>query len=87
MRKAALLEALYTDPDDSEIKSIDVLMHRLRKRLIAAGADGLITTVWGAGYIVREHAAQQESVSEVASRDIAAHGANVRDHRRALAVH
>lgn len=56
VRKAALLDALYSDPDDSEIKSIDVLMHRLRKRLMAAGADGLITTVWGSGYIVREPA-------------------------------
>ena len=57
VRKSALLDALYTDPDDSEVKSIDVLMHRLRKRLTAAGADGLITTVWGSGYIVREFAA------------------------------
>lgn len=54
VRKSALLDALYSDPDDSEIKSLDVLMHRLRKRLMAAGADGLITTVWGSGYIVRE---------------------------------
>ncbi len=54
VRKSALLDALYSDPDDSEIKSLDVLMHRLRKRLTAAGADGLITTVWGSGYIVRE---------------------------------
>ena len=57
VRKSALLDALYTDPDDSEVKSIDVLMHRLRKRLMAAGAEGLITTVWGSGYIVREFAA------------------------------
>ena len=57
VRKSALLDALYTDPDDSEVKSIDVLMHRLRKRLMSAGADGLITTVWGSGYIVREYAA------------------------------
>ena len=58
VRKAALLDALYTDPDDSEIKSIDVLMHRLRKRLAASGAEGLITTVWGSGYVVREYVAE-----------------------------
>jgi two-component system cell cycle response regulator CtrA len=52
--KAALLDALYNDLDEPEIKSIDVLMHRLRKRLAAGGADGIVATVWGAGYIVRE---------------------------------
>jgi two-component system cell cycle response regulator CtrA len=52
--KAALLDALYNDLDEPEIKSIDVLMHRLRKRLAAAGAESAVNTVWGAGYIMRE---------------------------------
>ena len=55
--KTALMDALYNDPDEPEIKSIDVLMHRLRKRLTAGGAGALISTVWGAGYIVRDPAA------------------------------
>ncbi len=84
VRKAALLEALYTDPDDSEIKSIDVLMHRLRKRLIAAGADGLVTTVWGAGYIVREHVANQDAVPMPLAE---AHDIGPRDRHLAVAVH
>ena len=54
--KSALMDALYNDPDEPEIKSIDVLMHRLRKRLAVGGAGALISTVWGAGYIVRDPA-------------------------------
>lgn len=58
--KAALLDALYNDIDEPEIKSIDVLMHRLRKRLAAGGADSVVSTVWGAGYIMREPVAEKE---------------------------
>jgi two-component system cell cycle response regulator CtrA len=66
--KAAMMDSLYGDLDEPEIKSIDVLMHRLRKRLAAAGVGALITTVWGAGYIVREIALPQP----VAARPVAA---------------
>jgi two-component system cell cycle response regulator CtrA len=59
--KAALLDALYNDLDEPEVKSIDVLMHRLRKRLTAGGADGVVSTVWGAGYIMREPPAPAEA--------------------------
>ena len=52
--KSAVMDSLYGDIDEPEIKSIDVLMHRLRKRLGASGVGALVTTVWGAGYIVRE---------------------------------
>ena len=52
--KSAVMDTLYGDIDEPEIKSIDVLMHRLRKRLGASGVGSLVTTVWGAGYIVRE---------------------------------
>lgn len=58
--KAALLDAVYNDLDEPEIKSIDVLMHRLRKRLAAGGAEGLVSTVWGAGYIIREPVSSDE---------------------------
>lgn len=74
--KGALMDALYNDPDEPEIKSIDVLMHRLRKRLAAGGAGALVSTVWGAGYIVRDPAT---SVS-IADTAIHLNGA-------ALAVH
>ena len=52
--KSAVMDTLYGDINEPEIKSIDVLMHRLRKRLAAAGVGTLVATVWGAGYIVRE---------------------------------
>jgi hypothetical protein len=37
-------------------------MHRLRKRLAASGVGSLVTTVWGAGYIVREAAAVEPAL-------------------------
>ena len=66
--KSAVLDTLYGDIDEPEIKSIDVLMHRLRKRLAAAGVGSLITTVWGAGYIVRESVAATEAPVERPAR-------------------
>ena len=48
------------------MKSIDVLMHRLRKRLAAGGADGVVSTVWGAGYIMREPALATEVLAPLA---------------------
>lgn len=60
--KSAVMDTLYGDIDEPEIKSIDVLMHRLRKRLGAAGVGALITTVWGAGYIVREMAVAEPAI-------------------------
>ncbi|OIQ93699.1 transcriptional regulatory protein QseB [mine drainage metagenome] len=52
--KAALEEAIY--PFDKEIASnaIEVLMHRLRKRLQTAEADVGIHTMRGIGYILAE---------------------------------
>jgi len=52
--RQVLMDALYGELDEPSVKSIDVLMHRLRKRLAAAGVGTLITTVWGGGYMVRE---------------------------------
>jgi len=60
--KSAVMDMLYGDMDEPEIKSIDVLMHRLRKRLAAAGVGTLITTVWGAGYIVREAVIKEATI-------------------------
>ncbi len=36
------------------MKIIDVFICKLRKKLVQAGADNLIGTVWGRGYMVRE---------------------------------
>jgi two-component system, cell cycle response regulator CtrA len=70
--KSAVMDMLYGDIDEPEIKSIDVLMHRLRKRLSAAGVGTLVTTVWGAGYIVREAVLADPSIDRPLRLDRAA---------------
>ena len=70
--KSAVMDTLYGDIDEPEIKSIDVLMHRLRKRLAAAGVGALVTTVWGAGYIVREALASEPALERKMHVDTAA---------------
>jgi two-component system cell cycle response regulator CtrA len=52
--KETFLSHLYTGVEEPEIKTIDVLICRLRKKLVAAGAPNLIDTVWGCGYILHE---------------------------------
>jgi two-component system, cell cycle response regulator CtrA len=42
--------------DEPEMKIIDVFICKLRKKLAVAGADNLIGTVWGRGYMIREPA-------------------------------
>ncbi len=44
--------------DEPEVKIIDVLVCKLRKKLAPAGADNVIGTVWGRGYRMRDPAAQ-----------------------------
>jgi two-component system cell cycle response regulator CtrA len=46
--------------DEPEMKIIDVFICKLRKKLTLAGADNLIGTVWGRGYMIREQAAQTD---------------------------
>ena len=45
------------------MKIIDVFICKLRKKLAMAGADNLIGTVWGRGYMIREPAASHTGVS------------------------
>jgi Transcriptional regulatory protein, C terminal len=49
-------------------KIIDVFICKLRKKLALAGADNLIGTVWGRGYMIREpseHLLHHPAVMEV----------------------
>ena len=51
-------------------KIIDVFICKLRKKLALAGADNLIGTVWGRGYMIREPSPaastiQQETVTQL----------------------
>jgi two-component system cell cycle response regulator CtrA len=54
LTKGTFLNHLYCGGEEPEMKSIDVIVCRLRKKLAAAGVHTLIDTVWGSGYILRE---------------------------------
>lgn len=58
LTKEAFLNHLYGGMDEPEMKIIDVFICKLRKKLAHAGADNLIATVWGRGYMLREPAAE-----------------------------
>ena len=54
LTKEAFLNHLYGGMDEPEMKIIDVFICKLRKKLATAGADNLIGTVWGRGYMIRD---------------------------------
>lgn len=54
LTKEAFLNHLYGGMDEPEVKIIDVFICKLRKKLMQAGVDDLIRTVWGRGYMIRE---------------------------------
>ena len=54
LTKEAFLNHLYGGMDEPEMKIIDVFICKLRKKLALAGADNLIGTVWGRGYMIRD---------------------------------
>ena len=54
LTKEAFLNHLYGGMDEPEVKIIDVFVCKLRKKLAHYGADNLIGTVWGRGYMLRD---------------------------------
>jgi DNA-binding response OmpR family regulator len=44
------LSYLYTGKDEPEVKAIDVLVWRLRKKLAAHGCNSMLRNVWGHGF-------------------------------------
>ena len=54
LTKEAFLNHLYGGMDEPEMKIIDVFICKLRKKLATAGAEHLIGTVWGRGYMIRD---------------------------------
>ena len=60
LTKDQFLSHLYGGMDEPEMKIIDVFICKLRRKLAQAGADGLICTVWGRGYVLRAPQAIQE---------------------------
>jgi len=69
LTKEAFLNHLYGGMDEPEMKIIDVFICKLRKKLASAGANNLIGTVWGRGYMIRDSAAERgDTAISVASR-------------------
>jgi two-component system, cell cycle response regulator CtrA len=68
LNKDAFLTHLYCGMDEPEMKTIDVIMCRLRKKLAVAGVPSLIGTVWGCGYILRDPSADQQEDSSAANQ-------------------
>lgn len=56
LTKEAFLNHLYGGMDEPEMKIIDVFVCKLRKKLAQAGADNMIGTIWGRGYMIRDPA-------------------------------
>src|SRR5271168_4086950 len=54
LSKEMFLSHLYGGMDEPEMKIIDVFICKLRKKLATSGASGLIGTVWGRGYTMRD---------------------------------
>ena len=65
LTKDAFLNHLYGGMDEPEMKIIDVFICKLRKKLAQAGADNMIGTVWGRGYMVREPSAEPSAASSL----------------------
>ena len=59
LTKEAFLNHLYGGMDEPEVKIIDVFVCKLRKKLARAGAEGIIGTIWGRGYMIRELATHE----------------------------
>jgi len=56
LTKEMFLNHLYSSMDEPEIKIIDVFVCKLRKKLAdASGGVNYIETVWGRGYILKDH--------------------------------
>jgi two-component system cell cycle response regulator CtrA len=70
LTKEAFLNHLYGGMDEPEMKIIDVFICKLRKKLAIAGADGLIGTVWGRGYMMRDAGTERAAVGPVAEAPV-----------------
>ncbi len=65
LTKEAFLNHLYGGMDEPEVKIIDVFVCKLRKKLARAGAEGIIGTIWGRGYMIREPAAEESFLHRI----------------------
>jgi two-component system cell cycle response regulator CtrA len=66
LTKEMFLNHLYGGIDEPELKIIDVFVCKLRKKLSeSSGGLNYIETVWGRGYMLREHPAKEEEAHEL----------------------
>ena len=72
LTKEAFLNHLYGGMDEPEVKIIDVFICKLRKKLAQAGADNLIGTVWGRGYVMRDPSGPMARLPMPGTADLAA---------------
>jgi two-component system, OmpR family, response regulator QseB len=54
--KAAIESSLYGEDEDGASNSVEVLVHRLRKRLTGLGAQVTVVTLRGIGYMLTDQA-------------------------------
>jgi two-component system cell cycle response regulator CtrA len=64
LTKEAFLNHLYGGMDEPEVKIIDVFVCKLRKKLALAGGEGIIGTIWGRGYMIRDQAPAREGAPQ-----------------------
>jgi two-component system cell cycle response regulator CtrA len=71
--RESFLNQLYGGSEEPELKSMDVLICKLRKKLArATGGSHYIEAVWGRGYVLRDSAPRSGNVAQNASREDAA---------------
>lgn len=54
LTKENFLDHLYGGIDEPDPKIIDVFICKVRRKLLQAGANNIISTIWGRGYMVRD---------------------------------
>ncbi|HQT60134.1 MULTISPECIES: response regulator transcription factor [unclassified Acidiphilium] len=64
LSKEAILDHLYGGLDEPNPKIIDVFICKIRKKLISAGADDLIQTNWGRGYMIVDRREAEARITE-----------------------
>ncbi len=62
LAKEAFLNHLYGGLDEPEMKIVDVFVCKLRRKMAKAGAEGMIGTVWGRGYMIRSPDGEEDEM-------------------------
>lgn len=70
LTKEMFLNHLYGGIDEPDLKIIDVFVCKLRKKLAnATGGVNYIDTVWGRGYVLREHGTEDPKRAAAAKKN------------------